>query len=230
MPPKDIDLAVLGSTGFTGALVAKFLSTQTSAKYHLCGRSAGKLERLRQSLLSAKNPPAGVVVCDTSSYASCLALTTRSVVVLSLVGPFDALGRLVVAACVEGGCHYCDITGETPTFAKWSVSTQHAAAAAAKVKIVHCCGYDSVPSDVLAHQCVEAIRAAGGTPDYVSMAADGFETVGAPSTGTVSTALSISGAAMAAQFADPHFLDDAKRMVKGWWAESGTSSRRRRRV
>jgi len=82
----------------------------------------------------------------------------RTNVVLAMAGPFSIIGRNIVKACAESGTDYADITGETVPFVRDSIKNLHELAKEKGSRIVHCCGYDSVPSDLLAKKVLETIR------------------------------------------------------------------------
>lgn len=147
---KDLDLVLFGATGFTGALVAEYLVKKRPAlRWALAGRSRDKLERVRNELTSfdpaAKDLP--IVVGDSLDPASVEAMVKRTRVVCTTVGPYLQYGGPLVAACAENGVHYCDLTGETP-FIRAMIDAHHDRAAATGARIVHCCGFDSIPSDL----------------------------------------------------------------------------------
>lgn len=147
---KDFDLVLFGATGFTGRLVAEFLvEKRASLRWALAGRSRPKLEEVRRDL--AKIDPAAaelpIVLGDSLDAASVAAMVARTRVVCTTVGPYARYGRALVAACAESGVHYCDLTGETP-FVRAAIDEHHARAVATGARIVPCCGFDSIPSDL----------------------------------------------------------------------------------
>mmetsp|Transcript_6881 Transcript_6881/g.11115 ORF Transcript_6881/g.11115 Transcript_6881/m.11115 type:complete len:504 (+) Transcript_6881:73-1584(+) len=151
---KDYDIIVWGATGYTGQLVAEYLARNYGTanpefKWAIGGRSTEKLNALKETLSEidpmAKNLP--VVTGDSADAASMAALAARTEVVLTTVGPYQKYGNELVAACVEAGIKYCDLTGET-YWIQDNVARHHARAAATGARIVHCCGFDSVPSEM----------------------------------------------------------------------------------
>src|SRR5688500_9538943 len=139
------DIVVFGATGFVGRLVAEYLAghAPASATVALAGRSRAKLERVRAELGTPDWP---LIVADTADPASLTALARETRVVATTVGPYRRGGLAVVEACIAEGADYCDLTGEI-LFAHASVS-RHQAAHDAGVRIVHSCGFDSIPSDL----------------------------------------------------------------------------------
>jgi short subunit dehydrogenase-like uncharacterized protein len=149
---RSHDIVLWGATGFTGSLVAEYLVQNASAedmKLALGGRSRAKLETLRQRLadIDAGAARLPLVVADSHDRASLDAMVRDARVVCTTVGPYAIHGRELVAACVEAGTDYCDLTGEVQ-FIRAMIDEHHAAAERAGARIVHSCGFDSIPSDL----------------------------------------------------------------------------------
>ena len=145
---RELDVVVFGATGFAGKLTAEYLAQHApdGLRIGLGGRSQEKLERARASLGSrAADWP--LVVADSSDAASMKALAERTAVVATTVGPFLKYGMPLVEACAEAGTHYADLTGE-PLFIREAIDRVHARAEETGARIVHCCGFDSIPSDL----------------------------------------------------------------------------------
>ncbi|HWK27371.1 MAG TPA: saccharopine dehydrogenase NADP-binding domain-containing protein [Solirubrobacter sp.] len=134
------DIAVYGATGFVGRLVAEYLAAHAppGVTVALAGRSRAKLERLGLD--------APLLVADAEDDAALRELAGSARVIVSTVGPYYPRGLKLVDACVAAGAHYADLTGEV-LFVRESLE-RHAAAEAAGVRIVHSCGFDSIPSDL----------------------------------------------------------------------------------
>jgi len=148
-------VAVFGATGFTGRLVAGYLAAHAPAgvRVGLAGRSADRLAGVRAQLgeAAAAWP---LVVADSADPASLAALARAARVVVSTVGPYRRQGLALVEACATNGTDYTDLTGEV-LFIRDSIDRCHEAAAQAGARIVHSCGFDSIPSDLgvlLLHQ------------------------------------------------------------------------------
>lgn len=145
---RDHDVVVLGATGFVGALTAEHLARHAppGARVALAGRSRDRLERVRADLPErAHDWP--LLVADVDDPASLAALATSTRVVVSTVGPYLRHGLPVVEACARAGTHYADLTGEVP-FIRTAIDGFDAVARASGARLVHACGYDSVPSDL----------------------------------------------------------------------------------
>lgn len=144
---RDIDIMVFGATGYVGKLTAGYLARSGSGlQIALAGRSQTRLEAVRNSLGGrAKNWP--LVVADVDQPSSLDAMASRSRLVLNAVGPYTRYGLPVVAACAGAGTDYIDLTGEVP-FVRRSIDQSHRRAKKSGARIVHSCGFDSIPSDL----------------------------------------------------------------------------------
>lgn len=139
-----------GATGFTGTLVAEYLLRQYGAngdlRWAMAGRSKDKLEKVRAELgEDASNIE--LIVADSFNAEALNALAARTKVVLTTVGPYALYGSELVAACVANGTHYCDLAGEVQWVRKM-IDLHHDEAKRTGARIVHCCGFDSVPMDL----------------------------------------------------------------------------------
>ena len=147
--PRTYDIVVFGASGFTGRLVAEYLAEkagESDLRVALAGRSRDKLERIKKDLGEvAKHWP--IEVADSFDGDALDALAKKSVVIATTVGPFAKYGERLVAACVANGTHYADITGEVQ-FIRRMIDKHHDAAKESGARIVHCCGFDSIPSDL----------------------------------------------------------------------------------
>ena len=144
---RDLDIVIYGATGFVGRLSAEYLAkARPDIRVGLAGRSDDRLHALRQSLgAAAQSWP--LIVADLSQPAALEAMADRARVVISAVGPYSRRGLPVVAACAASGTDYVDLTGEVP-FVRQSIDRHHKQAADNGVRIVHSCGFDSIPSDL----------------------------------------------------------------------------------
>ncbi|WP_137725875.1 saccharopine dehydrogenase family protein [Prescottella subtropica] len=156
---RDLDVVVYGATGFVGRLVAEYLAEHAPAgtRIGLAGRSVEKLERVRAGL-----GPAAVgwplLRADATDDASLDNLAAATHVVASTVGPYARYGLPLVRACAEAGTDYVDLTGEV-LFVRESIDRYHDVAASTGARIVHSCGFDSVPSDLGVHALHRQVRA-----------------------------------------------------------------------
>ena len=145
------DLVVFGATSFVGQILTKYLadylSGQTeSLRWAIAGRSEAKLNELKQSLGDAgKTLP--VIVADAANEAQLRQLCDQTRVVVSTVGPYALYGEPLIKVCAETGTDYCDLTGEAQWIRKM-IDKYESAAQQSGARIVNCCGFDSVPSDM----------------------------------------------------------------------------------
>jgi short subunit dehydrogenase-like uncharacterized protein len=145
---RELDVVVHGATGFVGTLTAAHLAGHAGegVRIGLAGRSRERLEALRASL----GPPASawpVIAADSADAAALADLAARTRVVATTVGPYRQHGLPLVEACAAAGTHYADLAGEV-LFMRETIDRFHDAAAAAGARIVHACGFDSIPSDL----------------------------------------------------------------------------------
>lgn len=187
MAQREFDLVLYGATGFVGRLTAEYLAKAGgSARIALAGRSVDKVRAVRDSLGEAAQNWS-IIEADAGSPASLVTMAARTQVVVTTVGPYTRYGLPLVAACVEAGTDYADLTGETP-FIRASVDQFHTQAAHAGVRIVHSCGFDSVPSDLTVYALYDRARADGeGALTETDMVVRKF--VGGASGGTLASIL-----------------------------------------
>jgi short subunit dehydrogenase-like uncharacterized protein len=154
---REVDVAVLGATGVTGRRVAAYLASraiETNSRWVAAGRDPDKVRRV---LAEEGVHAAELATVDIARPKSLKALAERCRVVLNLVGPYAPVGREVVAACVEGGAHYVDISGEMQ-FIRRVITEFDEAARAAGVKVVQPAGFESLPADLLVRALAERAK------------------------------------------------------------------------
>ncbi|HYO85683.1 MAG TPA: saccharopine dehydrogenase NADP-binding domain-containing protein [Dermatophilaceae bacterium] len=158
---RDFDLVLFGATGFVGRLTARELARTCppGLRVGVAGRDRARVEAVRDDLGPAA---AGwsVFVTEATDAEQVSALARRTRVIATTVGPYARYGRALVQACAAAGTHYCDLTGEV-LFARWSIETSHDRAARSGARIVHSCGFDSIPSDLGVLDCATTAAAAG---------------------------------------------------------------------
>lgn len=152
MSNREFDVIVWGATGFTGQLVVEYLSetygVDGELRWAIAGRNRSKLETVRQSCLAeGQRDKLPILIADSADPGSLARLAQQSNVICTTVGPYAKYGTPLVAACVEAGTHYCDLTGEVQWMAQVIPQYQKAAEASG-ARIVHTCGFDSVPFDM----------------------------------------------------------------------------------
>lgn len=165
---REYDITLFGATGFTGKLVAEALAQSDDVKdgrvrLALAGRNQSKLEGVRASLPADIQKKVAIEVADSKDAAALATLAEKSKVICTTVGPYLRYGQALVAACAEAGTHYCDLTGEPP-FIRHSIDLHHERAQQTGARIVHCCGFDSIPSDIGTRMLQEHAIANHGGP------------------------------------------------------------------
>ncbi|MFD3999741.1 saccharopine dehydrogenase family protein [Streptomyces rubiginosohelvolus] len=188
---RPLDVVLFGATGFVGALTAEYLAAHAPAglRWALAGRSRTKLEKLRERLTAIAPRCADLQLLETDADdAEALAeLAASTRVVATTVGPYLRYGEKLVAACAEAGTDYADLTGEAEFIDRMYLE-HDARARETGARIVHACGFDSVPHDLGAYFTVKQL------PEDVPLAVDGFVRTNAVfSGGTFASALTAMG-------------------------------------
>ena len=184
---RSHDVVLFGATGFTGGLTAEYLARNAPAgcRWALAGRNRSKLEALRHRLAAIDSSLADLPLleCDVEDPQSLREVAESTRVVITTVGPYINYGDPLVAACAEAGTDYTDLTGE-PEFVDLMYVRHHARAAETGARLVHACGFDSIPHDLGALFTVEQL------PEGVPIDLKGFVTAGGkPSAGTFHSAI-----------------------------------------
>ena len=154
------DLALFGATGFTGGLTADYLAAHGPAdlRWALVGRSRAKLEAVANRLASVPSaiPAPDLIEADAADRTALADVAESARVVVSAVGPYALYGEPLVAACAAAGTDYVDLTGE-PEFVDRMWTLHHAEAVRTGARLVHCCGFDSIPHDLGAYFTVQQL-------------------------------------------------------------------------
>ena len=182
---REFDLILFGATGFTGRLVAGYLAgaaRREPLRWAIAGRSQAKLAALGLGV--------PIIVGDALDAAAMRALAQRTTCVCTTAGPFARYGSELVAACAAAGTHYCDLTGEVPWMRRM-IDAHHARARTTGARIVHTCGFDSIPSDLGCWAAQQAFIAKFGHPAHRVTAVFG-EQSGGLSGGTAASALELA--------------------------------------
>ena len=156
---RDYDIIVWGATGFTGKLVTRYMEqnyTQGNLKWAVAGRNKSKLNSLG---LSEEN----ILIADSDDQESIDQLVQKTRVILTAVGPYARYGSGLVAACAKHGTHYCDLTGEV-YWMRRMIEEYSSMAKDSGAKIVHTCGFDSIPSDLGTYFLQQAMMERFGVP------------------------------------------------------------------
>ena len=153
---RDIkyDLVIIGASGFTGKLVVEYLLKEYGAvnkefTWAIAGRNHEKLYALRKKFekIDPLAKELNILISNNHDITSLDKITSVSRLIITTVGPYLKYGKLLVESCVRNGTHYCDLTGEVP-FIRESIDSFDSVAKDNKCRIIHSCGFDSVPSDV----------------------------------------------------------------------------------
>ncbi len=165
MSSAKFDIIVYGATGFTGQLVAEYLTQHykgdKTLKWAMAGRSLGKLKSVRDAIGAPGNTP--LIVADASDAASLKAMAEQTMSVITTVGPYQLYGEELLAACVATGTDYFDLCGE-PIWMRQMIDKHEAAAKASGARIVFSCGFDSVPFELGAFFVQEEAKRVFGRP------------------------------------------------------------------
>ncbi|HYQ78814.1 MAG TPA: saccharopine dehydrogenase NADP-binding domain-containing protein [Solirubrobacterales bacterium] len=168
---RPYDLVLFGATGFTGGLTADYLAANAPAamKWALVGRNRSKLEAVAARLAAAapQAPVPEIVEADAGDAEAMRKVAESTRVVVTTVGPYIFYGGPLVAACAAAGTDYCDLTGE-PEFVDRTWIEHRAEAERSGARIVHCCGFDSIPHDLGAYFTVKQL------PEGVPLTVNGY--------------------------------------------------------
>jgi short subunit dehydrogenase-like uncharacterized protein len=159
-PQREFDVVLYGATGFVGKLTAEYLARAAGdARIALAGRTADRLLAVRETLgESAQSWP--IITADAGSPSTLNAMAARTQVVVTTVGPYAKYGLPLVGACAAAGTDYADLTGE-PNFIRDSIDHYHKQAIDTGARIVHSCGFDSIPSDLTVYALYQRAVADG---------------------------------------------------------------------
>ena len=158
---REYDLILFGASSFVGRLTAEYLAgaAPDGMKIALAGRSRAKLEKVRVGLpVPADQWP--IVLADSGDEKSLSEMARSTRVLVTTVGPYLKYGLPLVHACAEAGTDYADLTGEV-LFVRRSIDSAHEIAEKKGTRIVHSCGFDSIPSDLSVLALSDAVKAAG---------------------------------------------------------------------
>jgi short subunit dehydrogenase-like uncharacterized protein len=165
MSSAKFDIVVYGATGFTGQLVAEYLTQHykgdNALKWAMAGRSLGKLNSVRDAVGAPGNTP--LIVADASDAASLRAMAEQTMSVITTVGPYQLYGEELLAACVATGTDYFDLCGE-PIWMRQMIDKYETEAKESGARIVFSCGYDSVPFELGTFFVQEEAKRVFGAP------------------------------------------------------------------
>lgn len=174
----SVDIALLGATGFTGGLTADYLSTHlpTGATWAIAGRNQARLEAVADRIDGLGGIRPEIISADTGDADSMAALAGSTRVLITTVGPYVQYGEAAVKASVEAGIAYVDLTGE-PEFVDRMWLTYHDRAVETGARIIHACGFDSIPYDLGVLYTVQQL------PEDVPISVSGYIRAGGTASG-----------------------------------------------
>ncbi len=191
MADRRFDIVVFGATGFTGALTAEYLAQHAPAgmSWALAGRNMDKLSGVRARLgaIDPAHAELPLLHADAGDAGSLRSVAEATKVVITTVGPYILYGEPLVAACAAAATDYVDLTGE-PEFVDRMWLSHHEQAERSGARIVHSCGFDSIPYDLGVQFAVEHL------PEHVPISVEGFmRTKASISGGTYQSTIEILG-------------------------------------
>jgi short subunit dehydrogenase-like uncharacterized protein len=230
---REYDIVLYGATGFVGKLTAEYLARAGGkARIALAGRSTDRLLAIRETLGESAQSWQ-VLTADASSPKTLDAMAAQTQVVVTTVGPYTKYGLPLVAACAAAGTDYADLTGEPP-FVRDSIDLYHKQAQDTGARIVHACGFDSIPSDLTVYALYRRALEDGagelvGT-DFVVRAMSG-----GLSGGTIASGVEVLDAVsrdpdVRRQFADPYTLSPDRGAEPELGAQPDLRRRRGRQI
>ena len=205
------EIVIFGATSFVGQILCRNLAEQFGAgelDWAMAGRSLEKLDKLRATLAEA-HQDVPLIVADAADEAALRELAGKARVVISTVGPYALHGEPLVKVCAESGTDYSDLTGEVQWIRRM-IERYEKTAATTGARIVHCCGFDSIPSDLGVHFLQQKARERFGSPcERVKMRVRTMR--GGASGGTVASIMNIarelaSDPALRREMANPYSL------------------------
>lgn len=186
------DIVIFGATSFVGQILCRYMmerhGTGGELNWAIAGRSELKLAELRASL-GSKAESLEIMIADAADDADLKRLCDSTRVVISTVGPYALYGEPLVKACAESGTDYCDLTGEVQWISRM-IKKYESTAKASGARIVHCSGFDSIPSDLGVHFLQQtALKQVGKTCNRVKLRVKKLK--GGMSGGTVASLMNV---------------------------------------
>ena len=225
MKQVKYDLVLIGATGFTGKLVAEYLAKEYGVKnenfvWAIAGRNQNKLNHLKNHLkdIDPEAQDLPILLADNHDKNSLDSITSVTRVIISTVGPYLKYGKKLVESCASNGADYCDLTGEVP-FIRESIDSFNTIAQDNNCRIIHSCGFDSIPSDVgVLMLQKEAIKRYGKPFNRIRLYARSMK--GGLSGGTIASMIKISDYVrskpeLSGLLGNPHALNPDPQIFKG---------------
>ncbi|MFB2898065.1 trans-acting enoyl reductase family protein [Aerosakkonemataceae cyanobacterium BLCC-F50] len=202
MSDRPYHVVLYGASGFVGKQTVQYFADRTSKqiRWAIAGRNRQKLEAVRSQLDVAVD----ILVADSQDQQAVDKIVSQTKVLLTTAGPFALYGNALVDACVRYKTHYVDITGETP-WVKTLIDRYHTQAALDGTRIIPCCGFDSVPSDLGTYLVVRHLQRELGVPCKSVNAY--FQAFGGFNGGTLASAFNLYDSNQTEQLKDPFLLN-----------------------
>ncbi len=204
MSDRQYDVVLYGASGFVGKQTVQYFAQHTRAeqvRWAIAGRNRQKLEAVKAQVNAAE--AVDVLVADSRDQVALDAIALRTRVLLNTAGPFALYGNAIVDACVRKRTHYVDITGETP-WIKDLIVRYHEQAASDGTRIIPCCGFDSVPSDLGTYLVVRHMQRLGLPCTEVKAY---FQMDGGFNSGTLASGFNLYESGQASQVSNPFLLN-----------------------
>ena len=203
MTARPYDVVLYGASGFTGKQTVQYFAqhvTSGEVRWAIAGRNRQKLEQVKAQI----GVDVDILVADSQDENAIDNIVSQTRALLNTAGPFALYGNKIVDACVRFKTHYVDITGETP-WVKELCDRYHDRAAADGTRIIPCCGFDSVPSDLGAYLVVRYIQRELGVSCRAVKAY--YQAMGGFNGGTLASAFNLYDSGQMSQVSDPFLLD-----------------------
>ena len=155
MIDKKYDMVIFGATGFTGKLICNYISKHKDAKnlnWAIAGRNKEKLEEI------SREYSVDYLLADSFDHSSLNIMSQKAKLIITTVGPYNIYGENLVASCIKNDAHYLDLTGE-PDFVRKIYTNYNQSAENSNSIIIHCCGFESIPSDLGAYITARELNA-----------------------------------------------------------------------
>ncbi|MCU0550027.1 MAG: saccharopine dehydrogenase NADP-binding domain-containing protein [Leptolyngbya sp. Prado105] len=202
MSERSYDVVLYGASGFVGKQTVQYFANHTApeqVRWAIAGRNRQRLEAVRDEV----GVTVDVLVADSQDQQEIDAIVAQTRVILTTAGPFALYGNALVDACVRFKTHYVDITGETP-WVRALIDRHHEQAATDGTRIIPCCGFDSVPSDLGTYLIVRRSQELGIPCKQVKAY---FQAAGGFNGGTLASAFNLYDSQGLAQMNEPFLLN-----------------------
>lgn len=210
MSERLYDVVLYGASGFVGQQTVQYFANHASpeqVRWAIAGRNRQKLEAVRDEV----GVTVDVLVADSQDQSEIDAIVSQTRVILTTAGPFALYGDALVDACVRFRTHYVDITGETP-WVRTLIDRYHDKAAADGTRIIPCCGFDSVPSDLGTYLIVRHLQQELNVPCKQVNAY--FQAAGGFNGGTLASAFNLYDSQGLAQMNQPFLLNPVRNQTQ----------------